>query len=164
MSTVMLQLCCAFRHEAGLVDHCMHCGQASQSGSGAIMLRGVGALPCWSRESKFDYLQPCFPAVQNTHAFLQPRAFPGCALVLLSLLALGACSTAQVLAENAASPADLSAVHSVDLATLQKLTSFPSCVTSCAIGALPHLWLSILWDLFCRGPTYSQIGCCNFSA
>ena len=39
----------------------------------------------------------------------------GCALVLLSLVALTACSTARLLDEDLASGADLSAAHSVDL-------------------------------------------------
>ena len=69
--------------------------------------------------------------------------------MLLSLLALGACNTARVLGEDATPHADLSAVHSIDLATLQKLTAFPSCVTSCATGAHPHPVLSRQRTLVC---------------
>lgn len=47
---------------------------------------------------------------------------PGCALVLLSLVALAACRTARLLNEDLASGADLSAAHSVDLNVSSSLT------------------------------------------
>ena len=55
--------------------------------------------------------------------------------MLLSLVVLGACRTARLLAEDKASDADLSGVHSIDLSVLQKLTEFPNCIASCALGA-----------------------------
>lgn len=61
--------------------------------------------------------------------------------MLLSLVVLGACSTARLLREDKASEADLSGVHSIDLSVLQKLTEFPNCVASCAFGA--PLWLRL---------------------
>ena len=57
--------------------------------------------------------------------------------MLLSLLALGAGDTARLLGEDAAAHSDATAVHGTDLAMLQKLTAFPSCVASCATGAFP---------------------------
>ena len=57
--------------------------------------------------------------------------------MLLSLAVLGACRTSRLLAEDKASDADLSGVHSIDLSVLQKLTEFPNCIASCALGAPP---------------------------
>ena len=61
--------------------------------------------------------------------------------MLLSLAVLGNCRTARLLAEDKASDADLSGVHSIDLGVLQKLTDFPNCIASCALGA--PLWLQL---------------------
>lgn len=103
------------------------------------MLRGVGAFPNLSAAGSFSSCYSVFRLLLSYTRQLTNLCLPGCVLVLL---ALGACNTARALGEDAASHADPSAVHSIDLATLQKLTAFPSCVTSCATGALPHLWLS----------------------
>ena len=82
-------------------------------------------------------LQP----LQSCTRKLKKLSLPGCALVLLSLVVLGACRTARLLAEDKASDADLSGMHSIDLSVLQKLTEFPNCIASCAFGA--PLWLRL---------------------
>ena len=70
--------------------------------------------------------------------------------MLLSLLALGAYNTARLLGDDAVAHADASAVHSADLAMLQNLTAFPSCVASCATGAFLCFGLLKLALLLCK--------------
>lgn len=106
-------------------------------------MRGVGALQRLSAACSFSFKHPALRLpLHSGKRELRNLSLPGCVLGLLSLLALGACNTARLLGEDTAPHADLSAVHSADLAMLQKLTAFRSCVASCATGALPHLWLS----------------------